>query len=363
MTALEFRGIAALSASLLLSGCSESAAPQMQLPQVAESRVPRAASKLGICESQSPAQGKQAPLARSSFERVPATRRAAKGKQEILYVLVESNGSPQTGSVVLYDAYAKKPKVIRTVSDVGIEASSIWTDDRGDVYVGVSGKSSQDSLVNVYAAGMKGKPIRTYRKGIGLPFGGTVDSAGTMYVSDGGLTGQTQGDVAVFPPGKSKPSEIKYYNVYTPHGIAVDAKGNLYVAQVYGSKLTFVVEFPHDAYEGKILPLNDLSGGFLQGLVLDDNNDIVVADECNQVVRFYPSPYKDESATLSSGLVTPTGLAYAPDGSLFVGNQFVLSSNNGNVVVFPPGASTPDRTITTGINGQVFDVAVGAAAR
>ena len=69
-----------------------------------------------------------------------------------------------------------------------------------------------------------------------------------------------------------------------------------------------MVEFPHDAYEGKILPLDDLSGGFLQGLVLDDKNDIVVADECNQVVRFYPPPYKDQSATLSFGLVTPTGL-------------------------------------------------------
>lgn len=61
--------------------------------------------------------------------------------------------------------------------------------------------------------------------------------------------------------------------------------------------------------------------------MLDAKNDIVVADECNQVVRFYPPPYKDESATLSAALVTPT------------------------------------RTIATGINGQVFDVAVGAAPR
>ena len=109
---------------------------------------------------------------------------------------------------------------------------------------------------------MAHKPIRTYEKGIGLPFGGTVDSKGTTYVSDGGLNGQTQGDIAVFPPGKMKPSQIKYYNVYNPHGIAVDAQRNIFVAMVYGSNDTFVVEFPHDAYEGIILPLNDLSGVF-----------------------------------------------------------------------------------------------------
>jgi hypothetical protein len=178
-----------------------------------------------------------------------------------------------------------------------------------------------------------------------------------MYVSDGGLVGQSQGDIAVFPPGKLKPSQIKYYNVFVPHGLAVDAKRNIFVAQVYGLHLTFVVEFPHDAYQGVILHLNDLKGGYLLGLVLDSKNDIVVADECNQAVRFYPPPYKDESKALTSGIVTPTSVAYAPNGSLFVGNQFI--TNYGNVVVFPAGAATPSETISTGINGQVLGVAIG----
>lgn len=310
---------------------------------------------LGGCAQNAPSQAIVPPLAQS--------QRAASKTHEILYVLVASNSTPQTGSVVLYDAYAKNPKVIRTVSDIGAYPGSIWSDDQGNVYVGISGKNLpyEPSFVSVYSPGMAGKAIRTYQKGIGLPFGGTVDPKGTMYVSDGGLDGQTQGDIAVFPPGKMKPSQIKYYNVYNPHGIAIDAKRNVFVAMVYGSKDTFVVEFPHDAYEGTILPLNDLGGGFLQGLVLDSKKDIVVANEGNghEAVQFYPPPYKNESKELTSGIVTPTGLAYAPDGSLFVGNQFVGA--NGNVVVFSPGASTPSRTISTGINGQVFGVAIGAA--
>ena len=334
MTALESRLVAggALSA-LLLGGCAQNAPSQQVVPPLALSQ--RAAHKT-----------------------------AGKTK-EILYVLVASNSSPQTGSVVLYDANAKNPKVIRTVSDIGVGPGSIWTDDTGNVYVGISAGNlpSNPSFVNVYAPGMAHKPIRTYEKGIGLPFGGTVDSKGTMYVSDGGLDGQTQGDIAVFPAGKMKPSQLKYYNVYNPHGIAIDAKANIFVAMVYGPGKTFVVEFPHDAYQGVILKLNDMGGGFLQGLVLDSNKDIVVANEGNghAGVQFYPPPYKNESKKLTSGLVTPTGIAYDSAGSLFVGNQFV--GNNGNVVVFPPGASTPSYTISKGINGQVFGVAIGAAPR
>jgi hypothetical protein len=338
MTALECRLVAgaALSA-LLLGGCTANAPSQQIVPP---------------------------PLVQSQIQS-PHTRPGGSGTREILYVLVASNSSPQTGSVVLYDADAKNPKIIRTVSDVGANPGSIWTDDRGNVYVGISGKNLpyEPSFVSVCAPGMAHKPIRSYEKKIGLPFGGTVDSKGTMYVSDGGLDGQTQGDIAVFPPGKMKPSQIKYYNVYNPHGIATDAKRNIFVAMMYGSNDTFVVEFPHDAYEGIILPLNDLGGGFLQGLVLDDQKDIVVANESNShpAVQFYPPPYKDESKELTSGIVTPTGLTYGSDGSLFVGNQFV--GTNGNVVVFSPGASTPSRTISTGINGQVFGVAIGAAPR
>lgn len=319
---------------------------------------------LGGCATNAPSQLQQIvpPLAQSPLQSAHP-QPGGSGTREILYVLVASNSSPQTGSVVLYDAYAKNPKVIRTVSDVGTNPGSIWTDDQGNVYVGVSGKNLpyEPSFVSVYSPGMAHKPIRTYAKGIGLPFGGTVDSKGTTYVSDGGLDGQTQGDIAIFPSGKMKPSQVKYYNVYNPHGIAVDAKRNVFVAMVYGSNDTFVVEFPHDAYEGAILPLDNLGGGFLQGLVLDSQHDIVVADESpsHPAVRFYPPPYKDESKALTSGIVTPNGLTYAPDGSLFVGNQFLV--NNGNVVVFSPGASTPSRTISTGINGQVFGVAIGAA--
>lgn len=340
----------ALSASVGLAGCAGSGSSQpTALPQTLG-----AVSKLNICVGAAVAPFR-ANLTTGSSERMPVRSRTSKHAREILYVL-EQIGSPPQGSVVMYDAYATNPKVIKTVSNVGIEASSIWTDPRGNVYVGVSGINALYSYVSVYAPEMTGKPIRTYRKAIALPFGGAVDANGTMYVSDGGLAGQTQGDVAVFPAGKLKPSQIKYYNVFIPHGLAVDDKRDIFISQVYG-KLTFVTEFPHDAYEGKTLPLNDLSGGYLLGLVLDSKKDIIVADECNQTVRFYPPPYNDESKALTVGTVTPDSVAIAPNGTIYVGNQFL--ANYGNVVVFPADSSTPSESISTGIEGQVFGVAVG----
>ncbi len=338
---------AALCVTIALAGCTQGGAPQRNLlPQ-----VPGAVSRLNICN---PAAPPTARLLEGADDRAPFQHPLRKHPRAFLYVLVEN--AIGGGSVVVYDAYAKNPKVIRTVGNLGTNPSALWTDASGNVYVGISGQNAQNSFVSVYAPKMTGKPIRTYTNGIGLPFGGTVDAKGRVYVSDGGLSGQTEGGIAIFPAGKLSPSQIKTNDVYVPHGIAVDGKRDIFVAQIYGSS-TFVVEFPHNAYQGTTLPLNDLQGAFLEGLVLDANRDIVVADECNQAVRFYPPPYKDESAALTSGIVTPDSLAYAPDGSLFVGNQFIV--NDGSVVVFAPGASTPTRTITTGINGQVLGVAVG----
>jgi len=338
---------AALCVTIALAGCAQGGSTQQTpLPQAWG-----AVSKLNICNPGAP----RASLLEGANNRAPFQQRPLqKHPRAMLYVLVENPAGE--GSVVVYDAYAKNPKVIRTVDNLGTNPSSLWTDASGDVYVGISGQNAQSSFVSVYAPKMTGKPIRTYNNGIGLPFGGTVDAKGRMYVSDGGLAGKTEGGIAIFPAGKLTPSQIKTNDVYVPHGIAVDDKRDIFVAQIYGSS-TFVVEFPHNAYQGTTLPLNDLQGAFLQGLVLDANRDIVVADECNQTVRFYPPPYKDESAALTSGIITPDSLAYASDGSLFVGNQFI--GNDGSVVVFAPGGSTPTRTITTGINGQVLGVAVG----
>ncbi|HEY6485198.1 MAG TPA: hypothetical protein VIX83_02300 [Candidatus Cybelea sp.] len=278
----------------------------------------------------------------------------AKRLRQILYVLV--NDGTYASYVALYDAYAKNPTMIGKITKGLANPGAIWTDAKGNVFVG--NDMTYTSSVTQYAARTY-KLIRTYTNGIDLPFGGMVDSHGTMYVSVAGVKGQVEGGVAVFPPGKTSPSMILTAGVYVPHGVAKDAAGHLFVAQIYGLQSS-VIEFPKAANKSTVLPLNDLNtGAFLEDLKLDAHNDIVVADAELNSVRFYPPPYKKESMALTSGVATPTALAYGTDGTLFVGDEY--ADTNGNVLVFPPGATQPTARITDGITGGVLGVAVSPA--
>lgn len=288
--------------------------------------------------------------ASSAVLAAPGTRHP----RQTLYVLV--NNGTYASYVALYDAYAKNPTMIGKITRGLANPGAIWTDAKGDVFVG--NDMTYTSSVTEYAPRTY-KLTHTYTSGIDLPFGGTVDSKGTMYVSVAEVKGQIEGGVAVFPPGTTSPSTILTAGVYVPHGLAKDAAGHLFLAQIYGSQSS-VIEFPKVANKSTVLPLNDLNtGAFLEDLKLDAHNDIVVADAELNCVRFYPPPYKKESMTLNSGVQTPTALAYGADGTLFVGDEY--AGANGNVVVFPPGATQPTVRITDGITGGVLGVALSPA--
>jgi hypothetical protein len=302
---------------------------------------------LAGCSGSGPAPPSAVPQAAASVQLAPA----AKKPRQILYVLV--NNGAYASYVALYDAYAKNPTIIGKISKGLANPGAIWTDSKGDVFVG--NDMTYTSSITEYAPRTY-KLIRTYTNGIDLPFGGMVDSEGTMYVSVAGVKGRIEGGVAVFPSGKTSPSTILTDNVYVPHGLAKDSAGHLFLAQIYGLQSS-VLEFPKAVDKSKVLPLNDLgTGAVLEDLKLDANNDIVVADANLNSVRFYPPPYKNQSMALTSGLSAPTALAYGADGSLFVGNEY--TGANGDVVVFPPGATQPTVRISDGITGGVLGVAV-----
>jgi hypothetical protein len=280
--------------------------------------------------------------------------RSAKKPRQTLYVLV--NNGTYASYVALYDAYAKNPTMIGKITKGLANPGAIWTDSKGDIFVG--NDMTYTSSVTEYAPPTN-KLIRTYTESIDLPFGGMVDSKGTMYVSVAGIKGRIEGGIAVFSPGKTSPSTILTDNVYVPHGLAKDSAGHLFVAQIYGLQSS-VLEFPKVTDKSKVLPLNDLdTGAFLEDLKLDTSDDIVVADAGLNSVRFYPPPYGNQSMALTSGLSAPTALAYGADGSLFVGNEY--AGANGDVVVFPPGATQPSVEISDGITGGVLGVAVSPA--
>ena len=287
------------------------------------------------------------------LQRSPVMRTGAERAGAILYVLV--NNGQQGSYVALYHAYAKKEAAPFAKITSGIDnPGALWVDAAGNLYV--ANDLTYTSSVNVYPPGQL-KPSTEYTSDVDLPFGGTVDRSNNLYVSNAGIPGRNLGGVSVYPPGASQPDHYLTQHIHVPHGVAVDPRGNVFVADIWGVTYTAVVEFAGGGQTGTVLPLNDLNGGFLEDLKLDAAGDIVVADAELNTVRFYSKPYGKESGALRSGLSAPTGLAYGPDGSLFVGNEYV-NSVTGNVVVFAPGSSTPTRTIQAGLAGGVLGVAV-----
>ncbi|HEX3670950.1 MAG TPA: hypothetical protein VHT92_04505 [Candidatus Cybelea sp.] len=269
------------------------------------------------------------------------------------------NKGTSNSYVELYDAYAKHPRPLRAITNGLQNPGAIWVDAKGNLYVG--NDMTYTSAVVEYAPGAN-KPMRTYTNGIDLPFGGTVDGMGRMYVSVAGIKARTEGGIALFPRRKTTPSGFLTDNIYVPHGVAKDPSGNLFVAVIWGDQSS-VVEFPAGSTQSTVLPLDDLNtGAFLEDLKLDSKGAIVVADAYLNAVRFYPPPYRHEKRVLTAGMSAPTGLAYGSDGSLFVGNEYV-NADNGNVVVFPPGATQPARTISDGIMGGVLGVAIGPRSK
>ena len=95
----------------------------------------------------------------------------AKQPRQTLYVLV--NNGTYASYVALYDAYAKNPTMIGKVTKGLANPGAIWTDAKGDVFVG--NDMTYTSSITEYAPRTY-KLIRTYTDGIDLPFGGMVDS-------------------------------------------------------------------------------------------------------------------------------------------------------------------------------------------
>jgi hypothetical protein len=258
--------------------------------------------------------------------------------------------------VALYHAYAQDPAPFRVVTTCIDDPASIWLDGRGRVYVGNLQQNANS--VCEYGPGME-KVLRKYTVGISLPFAGMVDRSGTMYVSDGAEPHGTQGEIAVYPARKVQPSTYLTDNVHVPHGMALDGAGDLFLAQVFGDSSS-VLEFAAGSSSSVVLPLDLPSQAFLEDLKVDAKGEIVVADAYLSAVRFFAPPFGPQTSELTAGLISPTALAYGPDGSLFVGNEYIDEAN-GNVVVFAPGASSPSRTIATGIRGGVLGIALDKA--
>lgn len=238
--------------------------------------------------------------------------------------------------------------------------NGIAIDSAGNLYIADSGnncirKVTPAGLVSTLAGGVQGNLEGTGTSAeFNSPYGLAVGPDGTVYVADtynncirkiapNGVTGTLAGSgTAGYKDGTSSVAEFNL-----PFSLTLDSNGNLYVADAGNNRIR------------KVSPLGDvttLAGNGISGLVdgsaldasfsipndvvVDSNGNVFVADYGNNSVR--EISFSGQVSTLSgTGILGyqdgsgrsaqfdhPTGLAIAPDGTLYIadnGNDRVRS--------------------------------------
>jgi sugar lactone lactonase YvrE len=189
------------------------------------------------------------------------------------------------------------------------------------------------NAVQIYSAnGSNQSPIGSITNGISGPEGDFVDKNGNLYVAN--VTNYT---VSVYPPG-SYMAALRYTGLEYPTNVTAGKNGVVFIPDLSGNK---VVEYRKGSTRSKLtIPVPDP-----QGVVLDNQRNLYVS--YNDAQGGHVNEYAPGSTT-GTNLGLPIAFAGgdALDGA---GNLLVADQGTGAVYVFPPGATTPSRTITEGL--------------
>jgi hypothetical protein len=307
------------------------------------------------------------------------------GKASDLLYATTLNWNAGTGAVYYYHAYGKNTKALGSLTISSGFPDGVWTDRNGNVYVAVVNSTKNGrGYISVYTPGF-GKLLGTYTAGLDGPSGGTFDAAGNMYVANlcgtapslqcfvfarakddkyrphVNQAGSTTGYVGVYPAGQMQPSTYLQSPINIAVGVALDAAKNVFVVNNTGGIAWNVIEFPAGSTQGKVVTFRGLPKNRWVGAgTFDPTHALVIS--VNSSIDFFPHEHGTPSHKLTNGVVAADGLAYGPDGTLFAGNYEYIS-NEGNIIAFPPGASTPARTYAVPYGQGVVSIAVGRGAR
>ncbi len=159
------------------------------------------------------------------------------------------------------------------------------------------------------------------------------------------VANQEGNDILSFQPPDYSTATVVQKNVDEPDAVAFDTKKDMFVSQV-GSP--FEVEEFAPPYTGSPIATTTVSvAGTLQGIALDNNDRLYIAEPLQNKVLVLDPPYTEStpSQTISSGLSDPTAVAFDSRCGLWVTNN-ANASSGGYVAKFkPPYKSAPSITI------------------
>jgi sugar lactone lactonase YvrE len=123
-------------------------------------------------------------------------------------------------------AEGRLPERFEAVGTGLIEPTGVAVDSAGNVFI------SDGGLDQVLEVPANGRPEFSIASGLDYPAGVAVDSRGNVFIADSGNI-NTNGVIEVPPIGSGGAQTTVLRNLQNPAGVAVDSNGNLFVADAY----------------------------------------------------------------------------------------------------------------------------------
>jgi sugar lactone lactonase YvrE len=207
-------------------------------------------------------------------------------------------------------------------------------DSAGNLYVGDGGGND-----GVYRFTPNGIVTTNFYHTSTGPYGIAFDNAGDMFA-----TIDASGSIYEFTNGIETEQGIFTSGLSSPLGLAFDNAGNLYETDQGSGR---IYEFTNGAAVKQGIFASSLNAP--AGLAFDSAGDLFEADAGSGNIYEFTNGIASEKGTFATGLISPVGIAFAPN--LTPPLPFTYTTNNGSITITGYTGTNAAVTIPSTING------------
>jgi hypothetical protein len=169
-----------------------------------------------------------------------------------------------------------------------------------------------------------------------------ADSSGYVYIAHSPVTVYSDA-------GKTLVQKFPVMNGPSKNLIVTDGLGDFYVLCGHKPYKTTLCEYAI----GKTGPVRQLNAaGFDLSIATDASGNLYFGTGYNSVVVYAPGGTSPQR-TITNGVAGPESIAVDPQGNLYVGNANSTTNHIGTISVYAPGGSSPSRTISNGVTSPI----------
>jgi sugar lactone lactonase YvrE len=203
--------------------------------------------------------------------------------------------------------------------------------------------------------GANQQPIGTITSGVNFPGGMTVDSKGNLYVANE-RESDSEFSVNIYAKGSTSPTTVITKDLSTPTDVAVGTDGTIYVSNFNELDNGYVSVYPKGNVK-KEYRISDFNGGAPLSLALDKSGNLYAMYDTNDTGGSAVNEYAPGATTGTNLNLTfkyGGGIQVDDSGNIVVVEQLQPSA----FLIFPPGQTSPSKTILLPNSDQSFDMAL-----